>query len=117
MYAGRVVETAAVRPLFATPQHPYTVGLLACVPRLDRAAKSTFPSIPGAPPDLVAPPPGCPFHPRCSRASERCPAERPQLVDLWPGHAAACWHPSGLPAAAPSTTVTSPTPPVARAEV
>ena len=60
MYAGRIVESAAVRPLFATPQHPYTVGLLACVPRLDRASKSTFPSIPGAPPDLIAPPPGCP---------------------------------------------------------
>jgi oligopeptide/dipeptide ABC transporter ATP-binding protein len=94
MYAGRIVETAAVRPLFARSQHPYTSGLLACVPRLDRPAKSTFPSIAGAPPDLVAPPSGCPFHPRCPRASERCAAEMPPLEELLPAHRAACWHPS-----------------------
>ncbi len=94
MYAGRVVETAAVQPLFRQPQHPYTVGLLACVPRLDRVAKTNFPNIPGTPPDLVAPPPGCPFHPRCPRASERCHVEMPPLAELLPLHYAACWHPS-----------------------
>jgi oligopeptide/dipeptide ABC transporter ATP-binding protein len=98
MYAGRFVETAMVRPLFASPQHPYTLGLLACVPRLDRPAKSTFPSIPGTPPDLAARPPGCPFHPRCPRATERCAIEPPELAALLPMHHVACWHPSGLPA-------------------
>jgi oligopeptide/dipeptide ABC transporter ATP-binding protein len=98
MYAGRIVETAAVRHLFAGPQHPYTLGLLACVPRLDRPAKTTFPSIPGAPPDLAARPPGCAFHPRCSRASDRCATETPELTELLPAHGAACWHPCGPPA-------------------
>jgi oligopeptide/dipeptide ABC transporter ATP-binding protein len=101
MYAGRVVETAAVRPLFTRPQHPYTLGLLACVPRLDRVAKTTFPSIPGAPPDLIALPPGCPFHPRCPRATERCVEERPPLEEVLPSQAAACWHPSQAVAAQP----------------
>ena len=94
MYAGRVVETAAVRPLFREPQHPYTVGLLACVPRLDRVAKTAFPSIPGTPPDMVAPPSGCPFHPRCPRATSQCEREMPPLAELLPFHFAACWHPS-----------------------
>jgi oligopeptide/dipeptide ABC transporter ATP-binding protein len=100
MYAGRIVETAAVRPLFANPQHPYTLGLLACVPRLDRPAKTAFPSIPGAPPDLAARPPGCPFHPRCARATDRCVDESPALAELLPAHHAACWHPSESPATA-----------------
>jgi oligopeptide/dipeptide ABC transporter ATP-binding protein len=95
MYAGRIAETAAVRPLFAQPQHPYTLGLLACVPRLDRAlSKTTFPSIAGTPPDLISPPSGCPFHPRCPRATEQCSAEMPPLGELFPRHHAACWHPS-----------------------
>jgi oligopeptide/dipeptide ABC transporter ATP-binding protein len=94
MYAGHIVESAAIRPLFAKPQHPYTLGLLACVPRLDRPAKRAFPSIPGAPPDLATPPPGCPYHPRCPRATEQCIVERPPLGDVLPRHAVACWHPS-----------------------
>jgi oligopeptide/dipeptide ABC transporter ATP-binding protein len=106
MYAGRIVETAAVRPLFARPQHPYTLGLLSCVPRLDRPAKTTFPSIPGAPPDLAARPPGCPFHPRCPRATDRCVAEMPALAELLPEHHAACWHPSGVPAGAAGPVAT-----------
>lgn len=96
MYAGRIVETAAVRPLFASPDHPYTHGLLACVPRLDRPAKTPFPSIPGSPPDLINPPPGCPFHPRCRSASGHCSTERPTLYARQPERLVACWHPSGL---------------------
>jgi oligopeptide/dipeptide ABC transporter ATP-binding protein len=98
MYAGRIVELADIRPLFARSQHPYTAGLLACVPRLDRLAKATFPSIPGAPPDLLSPPPGCPFHPRCRHAFERCWHEQPPLVERLPRHLVACWLASDRPA-------------------
>jgi oligopeptide/dipeptide ABC transporter ATP-binding protein len=80
MYAGRAVEEADVEDLYARPAHPYTEGLLASVPRVDRRSAALTP-IAGAPPDLTAIPPGCPFHPRCPRARgrERCAAEVPEL--------------------------------------
>jgi oligopeptide/dipeptide ABC transporter ATP-binding protein len=80
MYAGRAVEEAAAADLYARPAHPYTEGLLASVPRVDRRRAALIP-IAGAPPTLTAIPPGCPFHPRCPRARgrERCQVEVPEL--------------------------------------
>ena len=78
MYAGRLVEQASARDLYATPLHPYTAGLLRSLPLLDRPLPGRLPSIPGQPPDLAALPPGCPFAPRCPLRFERC-IERPDL--------------------------------------
>ena len=93
MYAGRVMETATVFDLFDRPAHPYTHGLLRCVPRLTAARTRTFHSIPGLPPRVTELTPGCPFAPRCERASDRCRTETPPTTEIGPGHAIACWHP------------------------
>ena len=95
MYAGRVMETASVRELFAHPAHPYTVGLLRCVPRLSAERVRRFYAIPGLPPRVTELVPGCPFAPRCERATDRCRQETPPLAPLATGHSAACWHPVG----------------------
>jgi len=76
MYAGRVAEAADVFEVFDAPLHPYTVGLLGSTLSAE-AANASFVSVPGSVPDLVRPPQGCRFHPRCSRAMERCSRERP----------------------------------------
>jgi oligopeptide transport system ATP-binding protein len=90
MYAGSVVEEAPVRDLYRRPAHPYTVGLLASVPRLDRRGEPLVP-IKGAPPDASALPPGCAFAPRCPRAEEICVRERPALSPVGDGtHSSAC---------------------------
>jgi len=91
MYAGRIVERADVRSLFRSPRHPYTVGLLESIPRLDSEAQALTP-IPGSPPSLLAPPPGCPFAPRCAlrKGRSRCVEERPALVSVGDGRATAC---------------------------
>jgi oligopeptide transport system ATP-binding protein len=92
MYAGRVMETAPTDELFANPRHPYTLGLLASVPRLDEQRQSTLKTIEGAPPDLLRPPPGCPFMPRCAFARAICRTMPP--LDPVAGNAAhlkACW--------------------------
>jgi oligopeptide transport system ATP-binding protein len=81
MYAGRFVEEAPVADLFAHPRHPYTLGLLQSIPRLD-AAKETLTPIPGQPPDLIHLPSGCAFHPRCPNIIDRC---RQQVPPLYPG--------------------------------
>ncbi|MGH6932728.1 MAG: ABC transporter ATP-binding protein [Dongiaceae bacterium] len=92
MYAGRIVERAPVDRLFKTPRHPYTAGLLASSPR--RAARGgRLPTIPGLVPAPGARGRGCSFAERCSRAVERCRAERPELTACAPNHAAACWNP------------------------
>jgi oligopeptide/dipeptide ABC transporter ATP-binding protein len=93
MYAGRVMETATVGDLFAQPTHPYTVGLLRCVPRLTATRTRTFHAIPGLPPQVTRIVDGCPFAPRCERASEQCRTQTPPLAEISPGHSAACWHP------------------------
>ncbi len=90
MYAGRVVEKAPVGRLFAEPQHPYTIGLLGAVPRLDAPAESLA-VIDGLVPSPLAPPAGCRFNPRCPFAIEICRNEAPALTTLAPGHEAACW--------------------------
>ncbi len=91
MYAGEIVEPGAVDQLFYAPLHPYTLGLLRSVPRLSRGEDELL-SIPGSPPDLIDPPSGCKFHPRCSFASARCSQEAPPLAEHEAGHLAACWH-------------------------
>ncbi|SFK80314.1 ABC transporter ATP-binding protein [Falsiroseomonas stagni] len=92
MYAGRIVETAPVRELFASPRHPYTRGLLDSMPDLDDE-DAVLHAIPGQVPDLAALPPGCAFAARCPRASDRCLAEAPPLAAQAPARAARCWHP------------------------
>jgi len=90
MYAGNIVEIAPVEDLFKEPLHPYTQGLLRAVPNpLKRVER--FESIPGTIPNLINPPSGCRFHPRCPYAFDRCPKEEPKLVDGKPGHQAACF--------------------------
>ena len=93
MYAGRVVETGSVGEIFAHPRHPYTVGLLRCVPRLTRHRLPRFETIPGSPPIVTEPAVGCPFAPRCPRATDQCREAVPVLAESSPGHLAACWHP------------------------
>jgi len=92
MYAGKVVETAPTDELFENPRHPYTLGLLASVPRLDEERRSQLKTIEGAPPDLLQPPPGCPFMPRCAFARAICRTMPP--LDPAAGNSAhlkACW--------------------------
>ncbi|MGD9702256.1 MAG: ABC transporter ATP-binding protein [Acidimicrobiia bacterium] len=81
MYAGRMVERGPVGDLFAAPGHPYTQGLLGCLPRLDHRHE-LMASIPGTPPSPTALPPGCPFHPRCPLAIDACRVLEPELVAL-----------------------------------
>jgi peptide/nickel transport system ATP-binding protein len=91
MYAGAIVEQGTVDDIFYSPLHPYTLGLLRSVPRLS-VGQEALRSIPGSPPDLINPPSGCKFHPRCPFATDRCAAEEPPLYAYEPGHLAACWH-------------------------
>lgn len=91
MYAGKIMETAETEELFRAPLHPYTLGLLNCVPRFDDTGMaSELTPIPGQPPDLVNPPPGCRFHPRCPLASEICTVGDFPLREVRPGHFTAC---------------------------
>jgi peptide/nickel transport system ATP-binding protein len=88
MYAGHLVEVAPVRDLFRKPLHPYTQLLIASLPSLEK--KGVFQGIPGLPPSLLNPPPGCPFHPRCPSAMEICTVENPPLREVDPDHWVAC---------------------------
>jgi oligopeptide/dipeptide ABC transporter ATP-binding protein len=90
MYAGRIIEQAAAREIYASPRHPYTLGLLRSVPRLDEPRRARLDPIQGQPPDLTRLPPGCAFAPRCAYRVERC-GEAPPLVEVGPGHTSACW--------------------------
>jgi peptide/nickel transport system ATP-binding protein len=94
MYAGKPVETAPVDAIFFRSRMPYTLGLLGSLPRLDADSSAPLRPIPGAPPSLIALPPGCPFAPRCPVAIERCAAEEPALLAVAPQHSTAC-HRSG----------------------
>jgi oligopeptide/dipeptide ABC transporter ATP-binding protein len=93
MYAGRAVEQAATRTLFAHMRMPYTRALLDAIPRLERPSHTPLPVTPGQPPDLTALPPGCPFEPRCARAKPQCRQSRPPLAQHEAGHWWACWYP------------------------
>ena len=92
MYAGKILEIGTNRQIYGEqgPAHPYTRNLLNATPRLhEKVAKLSF--IPGTPPDLLHPPAGCPFHPRCPVVMEKCRHERPPLLDLETEHKSACW--------------------------
>jgi peptide/nickel transport system ATP-binding protein len=91
MYAGEIVELASVNDIFYRPLHPYTLGLLRSVPKLDTGQDNLM-SIPGSPPNLIDPPSGCKFHPRCQFATDKCQQEAPPLTEYENGHLAACWH-------------------------
>jgi len=91
MYAGRIIERSTSREVFKNPCHPYTLGLLHSVPRLDEAIKEKLDPIEGLPPDLVDLPPGCPFVPRCRFVKEKCVQEYPPLALVAKEHVAACW--------------------------
>jgi peptide/nickel transport system ATP-binding protein len=92
MYAGKVVEEAPVEELFANPRHPYTQGLIRSIPRMDaeRHKQKRLEQIPGTVPNLLYPPPGCRFAPRCGFATPRCVEAEPPLRDLGAGHKVAC---------------------------
>ena len=89
MYAGQIVERASVADLFARPEHPYTVGLLGSIPRLD-ATRERLPSIEGRVPDMTRPPAGCRFADRCPFVESACRAAPPPLIEVAPGHLSRC---------------------------
>ena len=99
MYAGKIIESGTADEIYAAPQHPYTKGLLASVPRLDASARDRLTSIEGEIPDLADLPPGCAFEPRCRWAVGRCRIESPVQVSIHPSsgisaridHQVACW--------------------------
>jgi oligopeptide/dipeptide ABC transporter ATP-binding protein len=94
MYAGNICEIARTQDLYAHPRHPYTASLLAAVPRLDR--KKTLSIIPGNIPNLIEPPSGCRFHPRCEYATDRCAEAIPVLEEISPDHFVACFEWSNI---------------------
>ncbi|MEM2922296.1 MAG: ABC transporter ATP-binding protein, partial [Candidatus Bathyarchaeia archaeon] len=89
MYAGKIVEKAPSEKFFTRPEHPYSQKLMQSVPTL--RSKKELEYIPGAPPDLIFPPPGCRFHPRCPYAMDVCKEREPELRELNPDHVVYCW--------------------------
>jgi len=100
MYAGRIAESGPAKALFGHPHHPYTVGLLRSVPRLNEPRRDSLQTIAGLPPDLAHLPPGCSFAPRCWLATEECWRQVPELVPTDPGRFSACFHAGKLIAGA-----------------
>ena len=96
MYAGKIVERGTAREIYANPRHPYTLGLLRSVPRLDEPRRAKLQPIPGQPPDLSRLPAGCSFAPRCAYAIDRCRVEEPGLDPVAADHLSACWLASEL---------------------
>jgi peptide/nickel transport system ATP-binding protein len=96
MYAGQIVERAPTKTLFANMKMPYTEALLKSIPKLEQPSHTKLAAIPGRPPDLVSPPKGCKFSPRCPYVRERCVEEEPPLIEAdTPGHLYKCWYPVG----------------------
>ena len=91
MYAGKIIESGAAADIYRDPRHPYTIGLLHSVPRLDQPRRTRLEPIEGQPPDLWALPPGCSFRPRCKYAVEKCAREIPPRRAIAGAHDAACW--------------------------
>lgn len=90
MYCGKILEEASVRDLFKNPMHPYTVGLMKCIPRIDSAVDKLY-SIPGYIPHPSQFPEGCRFNDRCEHATELCRTKMPELIELEEGHKVRCW--------------------------
>src|SRR3712207_1846148 len=93
MYAGMFMETGSAEQVFARPRHPYTLGLLESIPRLDAVRKERLHPIPGVPRDMLRPLRACPFQPRCRFEVEQSREEVPPLVEVEPGHRVACFNP------------------------
>ena len=100
MYAGKVIERGEAREIYANPRHPYTVGLLRSVPRLDLPRRAKLDPIEGQPPDLINLPPGCAFRERCRWAIDKCATDTPELVETSGGHLSACFRADELGATA-----------------
>jgi peptide/nickel transport system ATP-binding protein len=94
MYAGQLAEMASTEAIFHRPIHPYTMGLMSAFPSIV-GEKTELVQLPGEPPDLLSPPPGCRFHPRCPYATEICRTDVPEFKEHDDMHYAACWHPGG----------------------
>ena len=93
MYAGMFMETGTAEQLFDSPRHPYTLGLLESIPRLDASRRAQLKPIPGAPRNMLSAPSACPFQPRCRFEVERSREEVPRLAEIEPGHFVACFNP------------------------
>lgn len=91
MYAGKIVETGTANDIFNNPSHPYTSALLSSLPKHDTNKSERLTSIPGTPPDLIAPPIGCAFAARCKHCMKVCKSTQPPVFELGNGHASACW--------------------------
>jgi peptide/nickel transport system ATP-binding protein len=104
MYAARIVEKGTAEDVFLRPRHPYAVGLMRSVPRLDEPKGARLATIEGLPPDLRSPPEGCRFAPRCPMRAEAC-ARDPELAEAEPGHLAACWRSGELGAGGPGASI------------
>ncbi len=96
MYAGKVIERGEAREIYANPRHPYTVGLLRSVPRLDLPRRAKLDPIEGQPPDLINLPQGCAFRERCRWAIDKCATDMPELVEVGDNHLSACFRPEEL---------------------
>jgi len=90
MYAGAIVELSTVKAIFDHPMHPYTVGLINSIPKMNQKKGVRLETIPGSVPNLIHPPPGCRFNPRCSKAMDVCRREKPQMAEAEKGHFVAC---------------------------
>ena len=96
MYAGKIIERGESAEIYSNPRHPYTVGLLKSVPRLDLPRRTRLDPIEGQPPDLIAVPKGCAFRARCKWAVDKCATEEPGLESVAEGHYSACWRSDDL---------------------
>jgi oligopeptide transport system ATP-binding protein len=107
MYAGKVVESGSLDEIFYNPRHPYTWGLMTSMPRLNQSRDQELLPIPGAPPDLISPPKGCPFAARCKYAMKICTEQMPETTQVSPTHQVACWleHPMAPKVEPPAAAV------------
>ena len=103
MYAGKIIERGSATEIYANPRHPYTIGLLHSVPRLDQPRREKLDPIEGQPPDLINIPEGCSFRARCRWAIDKCAIEAPPLMPTSDGHWSACWRSEELGALAQAT--------------